>query len=202
MALKGNLNKAEFEALSEGVREHYKEVEGAYILETDGFEAIKNTFTATRKERDEVSAKNKDLQAKIDEMSKKLPKDPEPKPKEKDPKDPPAVIPGMEEIQKEMEALKAELAENKAKAAAAELDAMKTKVGIELGLPPEISDRLRGGTLEELKADAEKLKGCIPEAQKGFVIGGGGNPPPMDKSVKEKMAKGEELAKEFNDRRI
>ena len=202
MALKGNLDKAEWEALPEGVREHYKEVEGAYILETDGFEAIKNTFTATRKERDEMSSKNKELQAKLDEMSKKLPKDPEPKPKEKDPKDPPAVIPGMEEIQKEMDALKAELAENKAKAKAAELDALKTKVGVELGLPQEISDRLRGETLEELKADAEKLKGCIPEAQKGFVIGGGGNPPPIDKSIVEKMANGKKIAEEFNARRI
>lgn len=202
MALKGKLEKAEFEALSEGLREHYKEVEGAYILDTDGFEGIKNTFTATRKERDEMSAKNKALQEQIDEMSKKLPKDPEPKKKEKSQEDTPPVTPGMEELQKQMEALKAELEENKAKAAAAELDALKTKVGIELGLPQEISDRLRGGTLEELKADAEKLKGCIPEAQKGFVIGGGGNPPPTDKSIKEKMSKGEELAKEFNDRRI
>lgn len=202
MALKGKLEKAEFEALSEGLREHYKEVEGAYILDTDGFEGIKNTFTATRKERDEMAAKNKELQAKLDEMSKKLPKDPEPKKKEKSQEDTPPVTPGMEELQKQMEALKAELEENKAKAAAAELDALKTKVGIELGLPQEISDRLRGGTLEELKADAEKLKGCIPEAQKGFVIGGGGNPPPTDKSIKEKMSKGKELAKEFNGRRI
>ena len=113
MALKGKLEKAEFEALSEGLREHYKEVEGAYILDTDGFEGIKNTFTATRKERDEMAAKNKELQAKLDEMSKKLPKDPEPKKKEKSQEDTPPVTPGMEELQKQMEALKAELEDRK-----------------------------------------------------------------------------------------
>jgi len=49
---------------------------------------------------------------------------------------------------------------------AAESRLMRLEVGIEMGLPLTLIDRLQGSTSEELKADAEQLKELIPEGKR------------------------------------
>lgn len=44
------------------------------------------------------------------------------------------------------------------------LKQLRREVADELGLPPAMADRLRGATVEEMKADGETLKALLPKA--------------------------------------
>lgn len=57
----------------------------------------------------------------------------------------------------------AEVEELKKQIAKYETDSVKTKVAIEIGLPLEMRDRLRGNTEEEITADAQALLSLIPK---------------------------------------
>jgi hypothetical protein len=62
-----------------------------------------------------------------------------------------------------------------------QLDKLRTNAAAKYQLPPEMAERLRGETLEELEKDAEGLKALIPDAKSqvklnATVPGGGGQP--------------------------
>lgn len=63
------------------------------------------------------------------------------------------------------------------RAAAAELEATKYRIAYKAGLPPDLAERLRGSTVEELETDAEALakyaKGKKPRSDAGADDGGG-----------------------------
>lgn len=61
----------------------------------------------------------------------------------------------FEKAKTELDALKAQLK-------AAELDAMRSRIGAEFGLPAQLAARLRGDDEVALRADAETLKGALP----------------------------------------
>jgi hypothetical protein len=76
-----------------------------------------------------------------------------------------------------------------ARARAAELDRIKTKIGAKLNLPAELLDRLRGETEEDIEADAKTLLAVIPKpvaitANDGGQ-GVGGTAPTLQKSDAE-----------------
>lgn len=64
----------------------------------------------------------------------------------------------QERLQKERDELAKESAQLKA-------DIMRRDVIAETGLPPQLADRLKGETLEELKADAEGLLKLLPKTK-------------------------------------
>jgi hypothetical protein len=59
-----------------------------------------------------------------------------------------------EESRKQLDAFKAE-------AQSAKLEAMRTKIGAEMGLPPQLIERLRGEDADSIKADAEALMAAV-----------------------------------------
>lgn len=71
------------------------------------------------------------------------------------------------DYQKLYEQSEREKAEALASARVEKLAALRLKVGTAAGLPVEISERLMGASEDELKKDAEKLKGLIPANGKG-----------------------------------
>lgn len=71
------------------------------------------------------------------------------------------------EFQKLYEAEKQKVAALEQQVKQLHIQALRAKIGIEVGLPPEISDRLQGDTEEEVRADAEKLKAVLPKQPDG-----------------------------------
>lgn len=65
----------------------------------------------------------------------------------------------LQRLQTEREAAMQKVAENEARAAAAEQAAMRQRVAIEEGLPPKFASRLTGETEDELRADAKETFG-------------------------------------------
>lgn len=57
----------------------------------------------------------------------------------------------LEELQQSMQAM--------------ELDNLRRSIGLELGLPSALVDRIRGANEEEMRADAEAIKSAIPTQQ-------------------------------------
>ena len=63
----------------------------------------------------------------------------------------------LEQIQNLLSGKDQEATEAQKRAAAAELEAIKYRIAYEAGLPPDLAERLKGSTADELKADAEAL---------------------------------------------
>lgn len=84
-----------------------------------------------------------------------------------------------DDLKKQNEALKQQVADGKTAAADAdkriadltsrvkgfETDNLKLKVAQEVGIPLSLRDRLRGNTEEEIRADAEQLVGLVGKSQ-------------------------------------
>lgn len=68
----------------------------------------------------------------------------------------------LEKLQAERQKLLEKLQAQEAAAKAAQLDALRLKVGQEVGLPPALASRLQGSTAEEIKADAEAVLAALP----------------------------------------
>ena len=84
-----------------------------------------------------------------------------------------AELTELEKAQQIIAAKDAELAAAKQAADAERLNALRLRVGQEAGLPSLMSSRLQGATEEELKADAEAIKGILG-------VNGGIVPPNID----------------------
>lgn len=67
----------------------------------------------------------------------------------------------MEKLQQQIQDMKAAQAELQRQADTERLNALRLRVGQEAGLPSLMSARLQGATEEELKADAEAIKGIL-----------------------------------------
>lgn len=80
----------------------------------------------------------------------------------------------------EQELIKREAAEMQAQML--ELDALKSKVAAEVGLPQQLASRLAGETEDEIKADAQAVLAVLPRStldnDAGRGIGGTGTPTP------------------------
>lgn len=57
---------------------------------------------------------------------------------------------------------KAELEKVQAEAKAAQIQALRTRIGAEMSLPAALIERLRGDTDEDIRKDAESLKAALP----------------------------------------
>jgi len=66
-----------------------------------------------------------------------------------------------EEARKQLEALKAE-------AEAAKLSALRTKIGAEKGLPPQLIERLQGDDADSIAADADSLLAAVKKDDKAW----------------------------------
>lgn len=66
-------------------------------------------------------------------------------------------------LQQKLDELTKRLDESEKKALAAQQTAERQKIAAELKLPPEMADRLRGETAEELRADAATLAKMLPQ---------------------------------------
>lgn len=67
----------------------------------------------------------------------------------------------LDEINKKVATHETELKERDAKIQSYETQSVKMRVAHEVGIPYELADRLSGTTEEEIKADAESMKGLI-----------------------------------------
>jgi hypothetical protein len=92
----------------------------------------------------------------------------------------------LDEEQKSRQALEQQLAEESKKAEelqkkadAAAKDGMRMKVGLELGIPAPLVDRLQGDDEDALRKDAEGLKELIKEQPAGYS-GPSHKPPPNE----------------------
>lgn len=115
-----------------------------------------------------------------------------------------AALESQSEYKKLYEAEQLKTAGLEARVKVLEMDGIRTKIGIEFSLPPELVTRLRGDTEEEVRADAEKLAAIVPNKQAeddtqpppkkpGTPPGNNGNtkPPKVgddDKKATEKVA--------------
>jgi len=66
------------------------------------------------------------------------------------------------EFKKLYEEANAQLQQLRDELKASQVQALRSKVASELGIPPQLAERLRGETEEEMKQDAESLKAVIP----------------------------------------
>lgn len=66
------------------------------------------------------------------------------------------------EFKKLYEEATRQLTELQSQLKASQVQALRSKVASELGIPPQLAERLRGETEEEMKQDAESLKAVIP----------------------------------------
>lgn len=67
------------------------------------------------------------------------------------------------QYQKLYEEANAQLQQLRDELKASQVAALRSKVASELGIPPQLAERLRGETEEEMKQDAESLKAVIPQ---------------------------------------
>lgn len=74
-----------------------------------------------------------------------------------------AELTEFERIKKQLADKDAEIAAANQKADAERLNALRLRVGQEVGLPPVLSARLQGADEDELKADAEAVKAVLGE---------------------------------------
>ncbi len=81
---------------------------------------------------------------------------------------------------------KQELADLQAKVAASELSALRLKIGTELGLPVDLSNRLSGDDEESIRKDAETMvQYSKPVAPQGTITEGGKGTPPTPKGLSD-----------------
>lgn len=73
------------------------------------------------------------------------------------------TISGLQKAIEDGKATATELEAAKAKIKNYEIGSVKTKVAHECGLPYEMAERLRGETEEDIRKDAEALKGMFPK---------------------------------------
>lgn len=73
------------------------------------------------------------------------------------------TIAGLQKSIEDGKAVATELENYKAQVKKYEIGSVKTKVANELGLPYEMAERLRGETEEDIRKDAEALKGMFPK---------------------------------------
>lgn len=71
----------------------------------------------------------------------------------------------VERANREREDALKQLAEYEQRAKAAEIAAMRVKVGAEVGLPAALVDRLAGEDIESIKADAEAIMAALPKSE-------------------------------------
>ena len=189
MALKLKLTADEWKGLDEGIKGLYAEKDGSYVLAVDGLEDTTGLKTALEKERKARSEYEKAVK-KFEGLGKS-------------PDEISALMAEIEQIRasgmSEAEKLKAENeALKKAKETAeAEITTLKTgqlkaRLLAAASLPPELADRLKGSTEDEIKADIEEVKRFFKPA----TVGTPSNPgAPRDESAE---ARGKRLAEERN----
>lgn len=189
MTLKLRITADEYKGLDEGVRGLYEEKDGAYILPVDGIEDTSGLKSALEKERKARGDYEKAVKA-----YQGLGKSPE---------EIAALMADLKKIQdssmSEAEKIKAENEALKAAKAAAEAEITTLKTGqlkarllAAASLPPELADRLKGSTEDEIKADIEEVKRLFKPA----TVGTPSNPgAPRDESAE---ARGKRLAEERN----
>lgn len=68
MRLKTKINKEEFDALSDPLKELYKEQNGSYLLDTDEAEELRTANARAREERDEAKRKADEIKARLDAL--------------------------------------------------------------------------------------------------------------------------------------
>lgn len=90
----------------------------------------------------------------------------------------------LEKAQTAQSKAEAKAAELEAKIKTLELNALKSKLASEAGLPAELSDRIRGDDETAIKADIEVLKKVIPQKP----AGGSGMPPSSAKTPSDLQA--------------
>ena len=73
------------------------------------------------------------------------------------------TIAGLQKSIEDGKTAASELESAKAQIKKYEIGSVKTKVAHELGLPYEMAERLRGDTEEDIRKDAESLKGMFPK---------------------------------------
>lgn len=67
------------------------------------------------------------------------------------------------DFQKELDELKSSLEKERQEAETARVENLRMKVAVAAGLSPDLAERLKGTTEEEIKADAEKLAKLLPK---------------------------------------
>lgn len=70
-----------------------------------------------------------------------------------------------EKLAAERDAARAEAEAAKAEAAAVKLDALRTSIATEKGLPADLAARLIGGDEDAIRADADKLISALPKPE-------------------------------------
>lgn len=73
------------------------------------------------------------------------------------------TISGLQKAIEDGKSVASELESAKTQIKKYEIGSVKTKVAHEIGLPYEIAERLRGETEEDIRKDAEALKGMFPK---------------------------------------
>ena len=74
-----------------------------------------------------------------------------------------STIEGLKKTIEDSKAVATELENYKAQVKNYEIGSVKTKVAHELGIPFEMAERLRGETEEDIRKDAETIKGMFPK---------------------------------------
>lgn len=74
-----------------------------------------------------------------------------------------STIEGLKKTIEDGKAVATELEDYKTQVKKYEIGSVKTKVAHELGIPYEMAERLRGETEEDIRKDAEALKGMFPK---------------------------------------
>lgn len=85
-----------------------------------------------------------------------------------------------EEVNKQLTDKVQRLEEEKA---ALERQQLQARVATQTGLPPQLADRLRGESEEEMAADAAAILALMPKPDKTPAQGNGNNPPPKGKAA-------------------
>jgi DNA-binding transcriptional MerR regulator len=181
MALKRTLTAEEWNGLGEGLKEHYEEKDGSYVLSTEGDEDVGGLKSALEKERkaraeSEKAAKQFQGLGMSPEEIKKLMEEMK---KIKD-----ADMSEAEKIKAENEALKAAKAAAEAEVLALKEGQLKSSLLAAAGLPAELEGRVKGTTEEEIKADIAEIKKYFKGSS---TVGGPSNPgAPKDESAEER----------------
>ena len=84
----------------------------------------------------------------------------------------------LKRIQDAVNAKDSEAQQAQAEAAEAKTVALRYRVAAEFKLPPDLADRIKGSTEEEIHADAKALAAYIPTGRTDANNGAGAKPPP------------------------
>jgi chromosome segregation ATPase len=223
MALKMSITADEWNGLDEGVKGLYGEKGGAYELQLENppappapaDDAAAGLKSALEKERTKAKELEKQLKS-LGKTPEEIKADLEALQKIQDASKTEAerLRDAAARAEKEKAELAERVAEMEASAKAREAEALRLKVAIGKGLRPELADRLRGETEEELRKDADMMSAFFapanpapgaenpPAPQAGPSIGSPANPPAPKpgESYADQIAEGKKIAKELNDR--